>query len=151
ASGSPFFGQPINFTITVTAANGTPTGSILLLVDGVQTGTARLSSSGAATFDLAAGLTGGVHSAIAIYNGTSAFSGSVSQVLQISVTKAPTVTALTVDSPFTNPPSALAGSSVALTAAIQSTGVGIPTGMVTFTSNGTSLGTGSVLPVSGGN
>ncbi len=116
----------------------------------VQTSTIKLNSSGTASFNLASGLTGGLHSAVAIYDGTSAFNGSVSQALAISVTKAPTVTALTLGTPFTNPPSALTGTSVSLTANIQFTGVGIPTGLVTFTSNGASLGTAPVLPASGG-
>ncbi|HZQ45354.1 MAG TPA: Ig-like domain repeat protein [Acidobacteriaceae bacterium] len=150
ANGTPFFGQPITLSAIVSAATGVASGTTTLLIDGVQTSTVKLSSSGTASFNLSSGLTGGTHTAVAIYDGTSGFSGSVSQALQISVTKAPTVTALTVVTPFTNPPSALAGGSVSVTAQIQSTGVGIPTGVVTFTSNGTSLGTAPVLPASAG-
>lgn len=145
-SGAPFFGQPITFAATVSAASGTPTGSVTLFVDGVQTATTALGSGGTASFTLGSGLTGGNHSALAIYQGSTGFSGSVSQDLEISVTKAPTTTALSVDTPYTAPPSAVAGDTVTLTAAIQSTGVGIPTGTVTFDDNGKALGTAPVLP-----
>lgn len=150
ASGSPFFGEPIQLSASVSASSGTPDGTVTLLVDGVQRGVATLNSSGVATFNLASGLTGGSHTALAIYNGASTFSGSVSSVLGITVTKAPTTTSLTVVAPYTNPFSALSGTSVSFTATIQSTGVGIPTGTVTFTSNGKSLGAAPVLPASGG-
>lgn len=150
ASGTPSFGQAITLTAEVTASSGTPTGDVTLLVDGVQTGVASLNTSGVATFQLASGLTGGSHSLIAIYGGTSAFNGSVSSALTIAVTKAPTVTALTVVPPYINPLSADSGNTVNLTAAISFTGVGIPTGTVTFTSNGTTLGVAPLLPVAGG-
>lgn len=150
ASGAPFFGQPITLTATVAASSGTLTGSVTLLVDGVQTGVASLNSEGVATFQLAGGLTGGSHSLMAIYNGTSAFNGSVSSLLAVAVAKAPTVTTLTVTPPYTDPLSAVSGNTVSLTAEISSTGVGIPTGTVTFTSNGTALGSAPVLPASGG-
>ncbi len=150
ANGTPFFGEPITFSASVTASTGTPDGTATLVVDGVQQGVATLNSSGVATFSLASGLTGGDHTALAVYNGSSTFTGSVSALLQIAVTKAPTVTALTVDTPYNNPLSALSGNSVSFTATIQSTGVGIPTGTVTFTSGATSLGTAAVLPASSG-
>ena len=150
ASGSPSFGQAITLSVTVTAASGTPTGTVTLVVDGAQVGDATLSSSGAATFDLASGLTGGSHTLVAIYNGTSSFNGSVSSALQISVVKAPTVTTLTVTPSYTNPYSAVQGNAVTFTAVISFAGIGIPTGTVTFTSGGTTLGTAPVLPASGG-
>lgn len=150
SNGTPFFGQPITLSASVSASSGTPGGTVTLLVDGVQDGVATVNSSGAATFQLASGLTGGSHTALAVYNGASTFSGSVSPLLKISVSKAPTVTALTVDAPYNNPLSAVSGSSVTFTAMIQSSGVGIPTGMVTFTSNGKSVGTAPVQPASGG-
>lgn len=150
ASGAPFFGQPITLNATVAASSGTPTGSVTLLVDGVQTGVAPLNSTGVATFQLASGLTGGNHALMAIYNGTSAFNGSVSSLLTVVVAKAPTVTTLAVTPPYTDPLSALSGNTVSLTAAISSTGVGIPTGTVTFTSNGKTLSSAPVLPASGG-
>lgn len=149
-SGTPFFGEPITLTASVSAASGTPDGTVTLLVDGVQQGVSTLNSSGAATFKLASGLTGGSHTAIAVYNGESTFSGSVSGVLQITVTQAPTTTTLTTGTPYIDPPSALPGNSVTLTATVKSTGVGVPTGTVTFAVNGKALGMALLLPVSGG-
>lgn len=150
ASGAPFFGQPITLAGTVAASSGTPTGSVTLLVDGSQIGQAPLNSNGVSTFQLASGLTGGSHSLMAIYSGTSAFNGSVSSLLTVSVSKSPTTTNLTVTPPYTNPMSAVSGNPVKLTAAISFSGVGIPSGPVTFTSNGTTLGTAPVLPAAGG-
>lgn len=150
SSGTPFFGQPITLTATVAAASGTPSGNATLLIDGAQTGVAPLNSSGVATFQLASGLTGGNHSLIAMYNGTSAFNGSVSAVLSLAVTKAPTVTKLSVAPPYADPLSAVSGNTVNITAVISSTGIGIPTGTVTFTSNGATIGTAPVLPATGG-
>ena len=150
ASGSPSFGQAITLSVTVSATSGTPTGTVILVVDGTQVGDATLNSSGIATFGLASGLTGGSHSLIAIYNGSASFSGSVSSALQLAVTKAATVTTLTVAPPNTNPYSAVQGNPITFTAVISFSGVGIPTGTVTFTANGTALGAAPVQPAAGG-
>ncbi len=150
ASGSPFFGEPINFSVTVTASSGTPSGTVTLMVDGVQDGEATLSSSGVALFSLSSGLTGGTHNAVATYTGSSNFSGSSSTALAIVVSLAPTTTTLTITTPYIDPDSAVQGSGVTLSATIASTGVGIPTGTITFLSNGTSLGSVAVQPTSSG-
>jgi sugar lactone lactonase YvrE len=150
ASGSPFFGQAITLSATVTATSGTPSGTATLVVDGVQFGDATLSASGVATFNLASGLTGGGHTLIAVYNGTATFNGSVSSALQLTVGKTTTATALVVTAPYTNPYSALPGNTITFTAAIGFAGVGIPTGTVTFAANGKTLGSASVVPAAGG-
>ena len=150
ASGSPSFGQAITLSATVTASSGTPAGSVTLVIDGVQVGDSTLNSSGVATFNLASGLTGGSHTLVAIYNGTTAFNGSVSSILQLKVTQATTATALAVTPPYTNPYSALPGNTVTFTAAVGFAGVGIPTGTVTFTSGSTTLGTAPLEPAAGG-
>ena len=150
ASGTPSFGQSITLSATVTATSGTPTGTVTLVVDGTQVGEATLNSSGIATFDLASGLTGGSHTLVAVYNGTAAFNGSASSALQLNVGKTTTVTTLTVTPPYTNPLSAVQGNPVTFTAVISFSGVGIPTGTVTFTANGTALGAAPVEPAAGG-
>ena len=150
ASGSPSFGQAITLSATVTASSGTPAGSVTLVVDGVQVGDSTLNTSGVATFNLASGLTGGSHTLVAIYNGTAAFNGSVSSILQLKVTQAATATALAVAPPYTNPYSALSGNAVTFTAVVGFAGVGIPTGTVTFTSGSTTLGTAPLEPAAGG-
>jgi sugar lactone lactonase YvrE len=150
SSGSPSFGQAITLSVTVTATSGTASGTVTLVVDGVQFGDATLSSSGVAIFNLASGLTGGGHALIAVYNGTAAFNGSVSSTQQLTVGKTSTATALAVTAPYINPFSALPGNAITFTAAIGFAGVGIPTGTVTFAANGTTLGSSPVEPVAGG-
>jgi sugar lactone lactonase YvrE len=150
SSGSPSFGESLTLSATVTATSGTPSGTATLIVDGVETATATLNSSGVATFNLDSGLTGGSHTLIAVYNGTTSFNGSVSAALQLSVTKAATATALALTTPYTNPLSAVSGTSVTFTAVVGFSGVGIPTGTVTFSSGGTTLGTTSLVPAAGG-
>jgi sugar lactone lactonase YvrE len=150
ASGSPFFGEPITLTATVTSSSGTPTGSAQLLVDGVIAAQSSLSGSGVATFSLATGLTGGSHSLQAVYLGSSAFDGSTSSALALTVTTAPTVSTMVISTEYTNPYSIVSGGSAVFTVTISSTGVGIPTGTVIFSTGSTSLATVPVVPVAGG-
>ncbi len=149
-SGTPSFGQAITLTATVASTGGTPSGSAQLLVDGVVTSEAPLSSSGVATFSLPMGLTGGSHSLQAVYLGTSTYDGSVSSALAVTVSTAPTASAMAITAPFTNPYSALPGNTVSFTVTIGFAGVGIPTGTVTFATGTTTLGTASVVPAAGG-
>jgi sugar lactone lactonase YvrE len=150
ATGTPFFGEPITLTATVTSSSGTPGGTAQLLVDGVITAQATANASGVATFNLATGLTGGSHSLQAIYLGSSSFDGSTSSILSLSVSTAPTTSTLVITAPFINPYSALSSASVTFTVTVNSTGVGIPTGAITFTTGSTSLGSASLAPASGG-
>jgi sugar lactone lactonase YvrE len=150
ASGSPFFGEPVTLTATVQSSSGTPTGSAQLLVDGVISAAGSLNSSGVATFTLATGLTGGNHSLQAVYLGSSAFDGSTSSTLTVSVSTAPTTSTMVITAPYTNPLSAVSGASVTFAVTVSSTGVGIPTGTVTFTTGTTSLGVVPLAPAAGG-
>jgi sugar lactone lactonase YvrE len=149
-TGTPSFGQAITLTATVTSTGGTPAGSAQLLVDGVITGEATLSSGGVATFSLPMGLSGGSHSLQAVYLGTSSFNGSTSSVLTVTVSTTATTTTLTITPPNVSPNSVLTGGSVTFTATINFAGVGIPTGTVTFATGSTTLGTASVAPAAGG-
>lgn len=149
SSGTPYFGEPITLKATISATSGTPTGSAELLVDGVTAAQGTL-SSGVVTFSLATGLTGGSHSLQAVYQGSSSYSGSFSSALTLSVSTAPTTATMTITAPYSNPYSAVSGGSVSFTVTINSTGVGIPTGTVTFVTGTTTLGSVSVAPASGG-
>jgi sugar lactone lactonase YvrE len=149
SNGTPFFGQPITLTATVSSSSGTPGGAAQLLVDGVVTAQASL-SSGVATFTLATGLTGGSHSLQAVYLGSSTFDGSTSSTLSLAVSTAPTASAMAITAPYIQPYSAVVGASVTFTVAVGSTGVGIPTGTVTFTTGGKSLGSAPLAPAAGG-
>jgi hypothetical protein len=150
ASGSPFFGEPITLTSTTQSSSGTPTGSAELLVDGAITAQATLNSSGVATFTLATGLTGGNHSLQAVYLGAGSFDGSDSSTLAVAVTTAPTTSTMVIAAPNVNPFSAVSGASVSFTVTVNSTGVGIPTGTVTFATGTTSLGIVPLAPAAGG-
>ena len=150
ASGNPYFGEVLTLTATTKASSGTPAGYAVLLVDGVISAQGALNSSGVATFTLATGLTGGNHSLLAVYLGTSAFDGSTSSTLTLSVSTAPTTSTMVITAPFNNPYSATSGSSLTFTVTVASAGVGIPTGTVTFTTGTTKLGAVLLQPVAGG-
>jgi sugar lactone lactonase YvrE len=150
AGGNPFFGEPVTLTATVQSSSGTPTGSAQLLVDGVISAVGTLNGSGAATFTLATGLTGGSHSLQAVYLGSSAFDGSNSSTLTVAVSTAPTTSTMVITPPYINPLSAVSGASVTFTVTVSSTGVGIPTGTITFTTGTTSLGVVALEPAAGG-
>jgi len=78
-------GQSVTFTGSVTAASGTPSGSITFL-DGTSTlGTGTL-SGGSATFQTSS-LAAGVHSITISYGGDSSFNASTSQALTQTVDK----------------------------------------------------------------
>lgn len=147
STGAPFFGEPITLTATVAASGGTPGGIAQLLVDGIVTGNASLSTAGVATFTLPTGLTGGKHSLQAIYLGAGAFDGSNSTITPINVSTAPTTSTMAINVPFTNPNSALVGSSIGFTVTVTSKGVGIPTGTVTFSTGSTVLGVAPLVAV----
>jgi sugar lactone lactonase YvrE len=150
ANGNPFFGEPVTLTATVKSAGGTPSGSSELLVDGVISAQGVLNSSGVATFTLATGLTGGTHTLQADYLGTNGYDGSTSPALTVSVSTAPTTSTLVIAPPNINPYSAVSGAAVTFTVTVNSTGVGIPTGTVTFTTGSTSVGAALLEPAAGG-
>jgi hypothetical protein len=150
SSGTPVFAQSLTFTATVSAASGTPTGNVQLLVDDVNYGEAALNSKGVATFVVATGLTGGSHSLQAVYEGSNSFDGSASAVKTLAVGTASTTSSMAINSPYTDPYNAVSGASVSFTLTVTPASVGIPTGTVTFTTGSTTLGTVSLVPVAGG-
>jgi cyclophilin family peptidyl-prolyl cis-trans isomerase len=86
-STSSTFGQSVTFTATVTAASGTPTGTIQFKIDGTNFGSAKTLSGGSASFSTAA-LGAGNHTITAVYTSDSAnFTSSQDDVSQ-SVAKA---------------------------------------------------------------
>jgi len=157
-SGVPYYGQAIALSVSVTSGSGTPVGSVALLVDGVQTATGTLNSSGVTTFTIANGLTGGAHALQASYQGattpTTIYSRSVSTVDTVNVSQVATATALSVATLYSSPSSQPAGTALTLTAVVSSTYAGIPTGTVTFTIQNSGAATvtqtAPVAPASGG-
>ncbi len=124
------YGQAITYTVTVTSAYGTPTGTVRIsdiglvpLVNGVATITKNL-------------VRAGTHDITASYQGDSDFARSTSAVYKEVVTPASTTTVLTSSA---NPSSS--GQTVTFTATVTSSAGVNPFGTVTFTAGGTALGT----------
>lgn len=166
------YGTPYILRIDVTGANGTsceslglgngipnyrtvpcPTGKITLTDNGAAlndfpngatanaTNVANLNNNGF-TEDQPIQLNSGSHAIAASYSGDSSYAASSSNSLSVTVTKAATSTA--VSSSLSTFPS---GTSVTLTASIGTTSNGSgPTGSVTFTNNGATIGTGTCAP-----
>jgi Bacterial Ig-like domain (group 3)/Putative Ig domain len=135
---SPVFGQPVGFTVTVTSAgNPVSSGSVQWLVDGADAGSpVPVGPDGTATLGPLSDLSVGMHAIEADYSGTSQFATTTQQT-GIVVGQADTKTAVTVTK-----------SALYATIAPVAPGAGIPTGTVTFTVNGTIVGTAN-LPASG--
>jgi hypothetical protein len=168
SSQSVSYGSPYILQIAVTNASGTscltggstttpatpcPTGTVALtdnstgLNDWPIAGTlnatniAKLNNQGIAE-DQPIQLPGGSHSLVAQFtSGDTNFQGSTSNMLSVTITKATTQTLVGGPSPVT------AGTTVTLTAQVQtnSNGAG-PTGMVSFTNGSASLGSANCVP-----
>jgi streptogramin lyase len=81
------YGQPVTFTATVSAASGTPTGSVQFQVDGNNLGGPVSLVNGSASLTTAT-LTAGSHTVTAIYSGDDGFFTSASDPLVETVGKA---------------------------------------------------------------
>ena len=142
SSGSPsLYGAAVALTATVTSpVSGTPSGSVTFYDGASELGTATLDASGVATLSAPA-LAGGLHSLTASYGGSSAYQPSASPALSQEVDPAPTSVALA-----SSLPAATFGTAVLLTATVTPLGYGpaSPTGTVTFSDGGASLGTAAL-------
>lgn len=139
-SGLHIFGQTINFTARMTAANGAalPVGAQVTFRDGATSiGTAAINSAGIATFTTSA-LSVGTHTITASYAGTPTITSSPANV---TVQKAMPTLSLRSTAQTSR-----VGQSVTLTATIRepSTGMPPPTGQVIFKDGTTTLGTATV-------
>ena len=134
-------GQPITFTAKVKAVasgSGVPTGGTVTFYDGsTSLGTAQLYGSGQATISIGT-LSVGTHSITASYDGgDSNFAASLpSAEVSLTQTVNQAATKTTVAS-LANPSGS--GKPVTFTATVKAVapGIGTPTGMVTFSINGT--------------
>jgi hypothetical protein len=136
------YGQAVSFTATVTSSLGAPANGELVTfrMGSTVLGTATL-TGGAATFTTST-LGAGIRNVKAIYNGDSSLSPSTSPAVSETIRKATTTTAIT----SSQNPSAV-GQSVTFTVTVAGQYGGTPTGTITFTDNGVSVGT---APLSGG-
>jgi hypothetical protein len=147
ASANPsVYGQPVTFTATVTAEDGsTPTGAVQFSVDGTDLGSpVTLDSSGVATSPAIASLAAGGHTVVASYGGDLGFAES-SQVRPQTVKQATTTASIAGSA---NP--APWGQAITFTATLTpvSPGAGTPGGSVQFLVDGNALG--SPVATSGG-
>jgi large repetitive protein len=142
-SGSPSnYGNPVTFTATIASSSTTPAGGTVNFFDAnVKIGSGILN---AANPDIAqfttASLSVGTHSITATYAGdnfnSAAASVPINQVVNQTVTS---------DTLAANPNPGVQGTAETLTATVKITqGTGTPTGVVTFTSGTTVLGTANL-------
>ncbi len=139
------YGVAVTFVATVTPSGSvTPTGTVNFLDGGAQIGSAQLSGSTATASFTTATLSAGQHSITAQYLGSSGDGASTSPVHIQNVS--PVQTATTVSA---QPNPGIAGLGIALTATVKALqGSTIPTGTISFTDGGASLGT-AILNSSG--
>jgi hypothetical protein len=133
------FGQAVVLTAVVTTAGSmTPTGKVTFYNDNSSLGTGTLDSTGTTTLTMAK-LPVGTDSLSAIYDGDSLNAKSTSSVLDQTVDQAQiTITVMSSPNPSTS------GKSVKFTATLSSNG-SLPNGqIVTFSYNGSTVGTGTI-------
>ncbi len=139
-SGTSSFGQNVTITVTVSAAVGTPTGSVTFK-DGTNVlATMPLNASGVATFSSSTLALGG-HSFTAAYSGTNSFGPSGTGPLPLSVS--PTATTTTLSVPTSTPGVAQPLTFVA-TVSPDVSGAASPTGTVVFHDGSAVLGTATL-------
>jgi subtilase family serine protease len=132
-------------TAESTSTQGLATGSLNILDSGKQIGTATISSDDLASFPALAQViypyAVGSHTVTAVYPGDASFKGSTSNAVTFSIVKGSTSVALTPASTLLNP-----GSTDVIAIAINTQSLAIgPSGTVTLTANGVTLGTSSTL------
>jgi autotransporter-associated beta strand protein len=148
--GSPntsVYGQSVTFTASVTStvpASSAPSGTVTFQAGSTVLGTVALSNGTASVTTSSLGV--GSDPITATFTGTGLWLASNASLTQ-TVKPDPTTTAVT-----TSRGASVFGQSVTFTATVRSsaTGVGVPTGSVTFMDGSTALGT-AALSLSGGN
>jgi len=148
STSTPAGGATFTVSATITsldAGSGAvpPSGTVDFRLDGVSQGTKQVitGTPSTASVSMTAPYTGGAHQIVGFYSGDNNYYNSTSNAVTITVSKsAPTVTL----TPSTTTP--LAGSSLQLTASINPPGTGgtPPSGTVTFTLDGASVGTATI-------
>jgi hypothetical protein len=124
------FGQPLTFTATL---NPVASGQVQWSVDGTNVGApVTLSGTGTASFAPGSALAVGSHTVKATYNGSANGNAASGQLTQV-VNKANTTTVLQVS-----------GDTLTATVSPVSPGAGAPTGGVTFTVGGATVGSAAL-------
>ena len=143
------FGQAVTFHAAVTSVapgSGTPTGSVQFYIGGSPVGDPVSLVNGVADAAPIATLEPGTYTVTAVYSGDDDYVTSTSSDLSQQVNKAATTTTV---SSSANP--SVFGQPVTFTATVAASapGVGNPTGTITFTDGGTTLGVVAVGPGTG--
>jgi sugar lactone lactonase YvrE len=149
---SPTYGQAITIVATVAlvvTGTPTPTGTVTFAIDGVnQVPTPLNGTTATLVIPQSAALGGGTHSISATYNGSATYAGSATPTVStVTVAQAVTTDTLVITGVYNNLTSQLPGTNVTFTATIAPQLSAVPTGTVTFSSNGATLAT---VPVVGG-
>jgi hypothetical protein len=139
--GSTVFGQRVTLTATVTAASGTPAGTVTFFDGDKPLGEVAVDGNGQAALVLPLGV--GVHSLTARFAGIAPFTGSTAAAISETVAKANTMTSLSAEIICENPDGS---TRVAFTADVTAVapGAGVPSGTVTLRDGDRVLGTASV-------
>jgi hypothetical protein len=127
-------GAPVTFTATVASNGTTPTGTVIFLSGTTTLGTATV-TAGAATLTTS-GIPVGTYSVTASYGGDTDNAASVSGAVNLAIGLIPTTTGLATSSNGNN--------QTVLIAVVIGANGSIPTGTVTFTSNGNTIGSGTL-------
>ena len=136
-------GQTVVFTasvVPVAPSTAIPTGTVAFFKGGTQAGTVAVDGAGLASIAIA-GLAPGTTTITAAYSGASNFAASSSTDLLQSVIALDTTTTMT-----SSASPSVYGQSVFFSAHVAATipGLGVPTGSVTFNSDGVAIGTGAL-------
>jgi hypothetical protein len=130
-SSDPFAFEPVTFGVTVAPPAGdtqVPTGTVQIVINGVNFGAPLTLAGGSTTVDVPAGLPAGTTTVTANYSGDSGFSGG-SGTLNQPVSQATTSTALVSS---TGSSGSVLNQAVTFTANVTPEGAGNPGGLVTF-------------------
>ncbi len=133
--------SPITFSSTVSSQFGIPTGSVSFVAGGTTLATAPLNAAGVAATTVST-IGGGVYNVVANYTADTRFQPSSSAPVREVVNGANSVTLL-IASPN---PAAVTQNVTFSTTVKGSQGTTVPTGTVSFTSDGASIGTGTLNP-----
>jgi YVTN family beta-propeller protein len=134
---SPVYGQVTTITVAETAGGLAVAGATATVTIGGHSYTCATNSSGQCVVTLPGGVLGGGSDSVTV--ATSATPNAAAGLFTFAVTVGLAPTTLALSSSSTE---ITAGNPVTLTATVASAPPGTPTGMVTFYSNGTSIGTG---------
>lgn len=130
-------GQPVVLTSTVTSADPGLTGSVQFLDGSATLGTVALNAGGVASFTTST-LAFGTHNLTAVYSGDTNHATSTSSAVTEHIVQPATAVLASSANP------AVSGQSITFSVKVSGTASSVPTGTVTFSDGGITLGTGTL-------